>query len=111
MSQVIAWVVLWQQSLQDLLLGILYYLSEKFYLFSITSLNESSFKVYLKAELKADDIIATVTFGGPRVGRRPFKEIYDKMIPTFSFHFRNPDGDPVSDPKSKESYYESRNKG
>ena len=62
----------------------------------------------MKAESKADDTIATVTFGGPRVGRRPFKEIYDKMIPSFSFHFRNPDGDPVSDPKSKESYYESR---
>ena len=60
--------------------------------------------------MEADDIIATVTLGAPPVGRSSFKKIYDKMI-TLSFHFRNPDGDPVSDPESKESYYESRNKG
>jgi len=61
---------------------------------------ESSFKVYLKAEL--DDFIATVTFGAPPVGRGNFKEIYDKLIPSSSFHFRNP-GDPASDPRSKAS--------
>ena len=61
---------------------------------------ESSFKVYLKAEL--DDIISTVTFAAPPVGKRSFKEIYDKMIPSFSFHFRNY-GDPASDPNSKAS--------
>ena len=58
----------------------------------------SSYTVYLKAEL--DDIISTVTFAAPPVGKRSFKEIYDKMIPSFSFHFRNPDGDPASDPNS-----------
>ena len=55
--------------------------------------------------MEADDIIATVTLGAPPVGRRAFKKIYDKMI-RFSFHFRNPDGDPVSAPESKESYFE-----
>ena len=60
----------------------------------------SSFKVYLKAEL--DDIISTVTFAAPPVGERSFKEIYDKMIPSSSFHFRIP-GDLVSDLNSKAS--------
>ena len=57
----------------------------------------SSFKVYLKAEL--DDIISTVTFAAPPVGERSFKEIYDKMIPSSSFTFRNY-GDPASDSDS-----------
>ena len=61
---------------------------------------ESSLKVYLKAEL--DDIISTVTFGAPPVGGRSFKEIYDRMIPSSSFHFRIP-GDLASDLNNKAS--------
>ena len=57
------------------------------------SIEFDSFKVHLRAA--TDDVITTVTFGAPPVGKKAFKEIYDKMI-SFSFHFKNPSGDIVS---------------
>ena len=51
-------------------------------------------KVYLRAQTNA--AISTVTFGGPPVGPKSFKKIFDTMISSKSFNFRNPDGDIVS---------------
>ena len=51
-------------------------------------------KVYLRAQTNAT--ISTVTFGGPPVGPKKFKKIFDTMISSKSFNFRNPDGDIVS---------------
>ena len=51
-------------------------------------------EVYLRAQTNAT--ISTVTFGGPPVGPKSFKKIFDTMISSKSFNFRNPDGDIVS---------------
>ena len=51
-------------------------------------------EVYLRAQTNAT--ISTVTFGGPAVATKGFKKIFDTMISSKSFNFRNPDRDIVS---------------